>query len=129
MTLWTGRVLTAIPVLFLTFDAVLKLAKLDVVVESFEELGWSPDVARPIGVLLLACLVVHLVPRTAVIGAVLLTGYLGGAIATHLRLGDRLLSHTLFPVYVAALVWGGLYLRDGRVKALVSVVSKGEKQS
>lgn len=101
MTLWTGRVLTAIPVLFLTFDAVIKLAKLDVVVESFEELGWSPDVARPIGVLLLACLVVHLVPRTAVIG----------------------------PVYVAALVWGGLYLRDGRVKALASVVSKGEKQS
>jgi hypothetical protein len=117
---WAGRVLTAIPVLFLTFDAGIKLAKIPVVVESFERLGWSPDISRTIGLLQLACLIVHLVPRTAVVGAILVTGFLGGAIATHLRLGDPLFSHTLFPAYVAALIWGGLYLRDPRVKTLIT---------
>ena len=73
----------------------------------------------PLGVLLGACLALYLVPRTAVLGAVLMTGYLGGAIATHLRIGDPLFSHTLFPIYIGAMLWGGLYLRDARVRAAV----------
>lgn len=118
--LWTGRVLTALPVLFLAFDSVIKLVKISAVTETFEKLGWSPDLARGIGMLELVCLVMYVVPRTAVVGAILLTGFLGGAIATHLRLGDPLFSHTLFPTYVGAMLWGGLYLRDARVKALIS---------
>lgn len=117
---WTGRVLTALPALFLAFDTVIKLAKIPAVTESFVQLGYSPDLARGIGLLELVCLAVYLVPRTAVVGAILLTGFLGGAIATHLRLGDPLFSHTLFPTYVGALLWSGLYLRDARVKALIS---------
>ena len=73
-----------------------------------------------IGLVLLACLIVHLIPRTATIGAVLLTGYLGGAIATHVRMGDPLFSHTLFPLYFAVMIWGGLYLRDARVRAFIA---------
>jgi hypothetical protein len=83
------------------------------------QLGWQPHHLPILGALSLACLALSLVPRTAVLGAVLWTGYLGGAVATHLRLDHPLASHTLFPVYVAALLWGGLYLRDARVRALV----------
>lgn len=115
---WTGRVLSGLAVAFLLFDVVLKLAKVPVVDASMRELGWSADLARPLGATLLACLALYVVPRTASLGAVLLTGYLGGAIATHLRLGNPLFSHTLFPIYVAAFVWVGLALRDDRVRAL-----------
>lgn len=118
-----GLVISAIPVLFLFFDTAIKLIKIPAVVESFTHLGFDPDIARGIGLLQLACLVVYLIPRTAAVGAVLLTGYLGGAICTHLRLGHPLLSHTLFPVYVAALLWLGLYLREPRVRALVARVA------
>jgi hypothetical protein len=72
-----------------------------------------------IGVIELVCLVLYLVPQTSVLGALLLTGYLGGAIATHVRVGSPLMSHTLFPIYVALMVWGGLYLREGRLRALL----------
>lgn len=115
---WTGRVLSGLAVAFLLFDVAIKLAKLPVVDVSMRELGWSADLARPLGATLLACLGLYVVPRTAPLGAVLLTGYLGGAIATHLRLGDPLFSHTLFPIYVAVFVWAGLALRDDRVRAL-----------
>jgi hypothetical protein len=81
-------------------------------------MGYPDGTARPIGLVLLVCLVIHLAPRTTVLGAVLLTAYLGGAVATHVRVLDPLFSHVLFPVYVALLLWGGLYLRDARVRAM-----------
>jgi hypothetical protein len=105
-------------VLFLVFDSVIKLVVIDPVVTSFAQLGWPVSVAIGIGTLEIVCLAAYLIPRTSIFGAVLLTGFLGGAVATHLRIGDPLLSHTLFPVYVGTLLWLGLYLRDGRVRAL-----------
>lgn len=115
----TGWTLTSLVSAFLLFDAAIKLLRLPMVAQSARELGYAPETMFGTGFVLLACLLVHLVPRTAVLGAVLLTGYLGGAIATHVRVGNPLLSHTLFPVYVAALIWGGLYLRDARVRRLL----------
>lgn len=115
-----GRAFTALPIAFLVFDIVIKLLSIAPVTESFTRLGWPPDVARQIGVLELMCLVIYLVPRTAIIGAVLLTGFLGGAIATHVRVDDPLFSHELFPMYVAVLLWIGLFLRDARVAAIVA---------
>lgn len=115
-----GRVLSAVPVLFLLFDGVMKLFAPAPVTESFARLGYPAGVALGIGLLELACLALHLVPRTAVAGAVLLTGFLGGAVATHVRVADPLASHILFPVYVAALMWAGLWLRDARVRVLLA---------
>jgi hypothetical protein len=117
--LWTGRVLTAIPILFLTFDGASKVMNVAPVREAMAQLGYSPDAGVGIGIILLACVALYAIPRTAVLGAILLTGYLGGAIATHVRVGNPLFSHTLFPIYIAAIVWGGLYLRDARLRALV----------
>ena len=117
--LWTGRILSGIVVLFLLFDCAIKLLQLPAAVEGTIQLGYPATVLFGLGVVLLLCVVTYLVPRTALIGAVLLTGYLGGAIATHVRVGHPLLSHTLFPIYVAALIWGGLFLRDERVRALI----------
>jgi hypothetical protein len=116
---WAGRGLTGFVSAFLLFDASIKLLQLDMVEKSSRELGYPPESMFPIGLVLLACLALHLIPRTAVLGAVLLTGYLGGAIATHVRVGNPLFSHVLFPIYVAALIWGGLYLRDQRVRGLL----------
>jgi hypothetical protein len=117
----TGQILTALPVLFLAFDIVIKLMRIDPVLESFRELGYPVSLAVWIGTLELVCLVVYLIPRTAVLGAILLTGYLGGAIATHVRLGNPLFSHVLFPIYVALPLWAGLYLREERLRALIPV--------
>lgn len=114
-----GGVLTAIPVLFLVFDVFIKLANLDPVIESMIRLGYRADAGPGIGALELVCLALYLLPGTAPAGAVLLTGYLGGAVATHVRVGDPLFTHVLFPVYVAALLWAGLYLRDARVRRLL----------
>ena len=116
---WIGRSLSAIAVLFLTFDVAIKLAGSAMAVEGTTQLGFAPEHVFVIGLIELGCLILYLVPRTAPLGAVLWTGYLGGAIATHLRLYNPLFSHTLFPIYVAVLLWGGLYLRDARVRALV----------
>jgi len=113
-----GLALSALPAAFLLFDSIIKLALIPAVVEGTERLGFPIATARPLGIVLLACVLCYLWPRTAVLGAVLLTGYLGGAIAAHVRVGDPLFSHTLFPIYVAVLLWGGLYLRDPRVRAL-----------
>jgi hypothetical protein len=118
--LWTGRVLSGLMVAFLMFDAVAKLARLEPVVKGTAELGYPISTIVPIGIILLCCVVLYLIPRTAVLGAVLLTGYLGGAIATHVRVAHPLLSHTLFPIYVAAFIWGGLYLRDRRARDLLA---------
>lgn len=116
---WAGRILSGISMLFLAFDAIGKLLRLDAVIEGTTSLGYDASVLPWLGALQVICLVAYLVPRTAVLGAVLWTGYLGGAIATHVRLGNPLFSHILFPIYVAALLWGGLYLRDRRVRILI----------
>lgn len=118
--LWTGRALSALVVLFLIFDGVIKLVPLQVVTDTMRELGYpaTPALARSLGVVLLVCTALYVWPRTALLGAVLLTGYLGGAIATHVRIGSPLFSHTLFGVYMGLFVWGGLYLRDAELRRL-----------
>jgi len=116
----TGRVLSGIAVLFLAFDAVMKIVMAPQAVEGTTQLGYPAHVLFSLGLLQILCLAVYLIPRTAILGAVLWTGYLGGAIATHVRVGSPLFTHTLFPIYVAALLWGGLWLRDRRVHALIS---------
>jgi DoxX-like protein len=116
--LWTGRVLSGLVAAFLLFDAAMKLLRVPAVVEASRQVGFSASSIFGIGAVLLVCVVAYLVPRLSLVGAMLLTGYLGGAVATNVRIGAPLLSHTLFPLYVAALVWGGLYLRDARVRAL-----------
>lgn len=117
---WGARVLTGIPVLFLAFDVAIKLIDPPMVAEASVKLGLPVDLSLGLGVLLAACLALYVIPRTAPLGAVLLTGYLGGAVLTHLRVGDPLISHTLFPIYVGAFVWAGLYLRDDRVRRLLA---------
>jgi hypothetical protein len=114
-----GIVLTTLVALFLTFDTVMKVLRLAPAVEGTTALGYPVDRVFPIGIIELVCLVLYLIPRTAVLGAIMLSGYLGGAIATHVRIGSPLLSHTLFPIYVASLIWGGLYLREPRLRNLV----------
>jgi|KBSMisStaDraftv2_1062788.scaffolds.fasta_scaffold253296_2 hypothetical protein len=113
-----GIGISTIAVLFLIFDATGKLLKVAPVTAGSAALGVPEGLVRTLGVLLSLCLLTYLIPRLAIIGAVLLTAYLGGAVATHVRVGSPLLTHVLFPVYVAAFVWGGLYLRDRRVQYL-----------
>jgi len=114
-----GVAMSALPVLFLLFDCVIKLLEIGPVVDSFTQLGYPVSLARGIGSLELACLALYVLPRTSVLGAIVLTGFLGGAVSTHLRVGDPLFSHVLFPVYVGLLVWGGLFLRDDTLRALL----------
>lgn len=117
-TLWTGRVLSALPVLFLIFDGAIKVVNIQPVMDASILLGLPVDLAPSIGLLLLACVAVYLVPQTAILGAILLTGYLGGAVAIHARVGGELFSLAL-PVLLGALLWGGLYLRDTQLRTLV----------
>jgi len=117
--LYAGRALSAVATLFLAFDAALKVAQVPAVIKGSAELGFAPATIVPLGIVLLTCVLLYAVPATSILGAILLTGYLGGAIATHVRMGNPLFSHTLFPLYVAAFIWGGLLLRDRRVKALL----------
>jgi hypothetical protein len=117
--LWTGRVLSGLAVAFLIFDSVGKLLKVQPVIDGTKQLGYPPDIVFSLGVILLSCVLADLVPRTSVPGAVLLTGYLGGAVAAHARIGSPLFTHVLFPTYVAALLWGGLMLRDTRLHAFL----------
>ena len=116
---WAGRVVTGLAVAFLLFDTTIKLVAAKEAVDGTVQLGWQAHHLPILGVIEIVCLALYLIPRTAPIGAILWTGYLGGAIATHLRLDNPLFSHVLFPTYVAALIWGGLYLRDARVRTLV----------
>ena len=118
-SLWAGRIISALPVLFLLVDGVMKLVKPAVVVEATVELGYPESVIVGLGLVLVACTILYLIPRTAVLGAILLTGYLGGAIATHVRVGGPLFS-VIFPLIFGAMLWGGLYLRDERVRSLVT---------
>ena len=115
---WAGRVLSALPALFLLVDGAMKLVKPEIVVKTTLELGYPERVISPLGTLLLACSILYLIPQTAVLGAILLTGYLGGAVATHVRAGQGWFE-TLFPVLFGALLWGGLCLRDPRLRALL----------
>jgi hypothetical protein len=116
--LWAGRVMSAVPALFLLMDGVMKLVKPAVVVEKTVELGYPESIILSLGMVLLACAILYLIPQTSVLGAILLTGYLGGAVATHVRVGDNLFS-IFFPVIVGALLWGGLVLRDSRLRSLL----------
>jgi hypothetical protein len=116
---WTGRVMSGLVVAFLLMDATMKFMQLDIVRTTGEALGWSANTAVPLGVIVLTCAVLYAVPRTAVLGAILLTGLLGGAIATHMRIGSPLFSHTLFGVYLGLIAWGGLFLREPRLRALI----------
>ncbi len=116
--LWTGRIISALAVLFLLFDGVIKLINIQPVVDSSMQLGLPVNLAPRIGILLLVCLVVYLIPQTAVLGAILLTGYLGGALAIQIRSGAELFP-LVFPLIIGALLWGGLYLRDAQLRAFV----------
>jgi len=117
--LWAGRIISALPALFLLFDGIMKLVKPVFVVEATVQLGYPESVIIGLGALLIACTILYLIPRTAVLGAILLTGYLGGAVATHVRVGGPLFS-IIFPVILGAMLWGGLYLRDERVRSLTN---------
>ncbi len=119
--LWARRIIGVLVVLFLAFDGVVKVMKLAPAVEGTAQLGYPASSVLGIGAVELVCLALYLIPRTSVLGAILLTGYLGGAVATHVRIGNPLFSHVLFPVYVGVLVWGWLFLRDDRVRALIPV--------
>ena len=119
--LWIGRVLSALAVLFLLFDSAAKLLQLQPVIDATLQLGYPRDIVFTLGVILLTCVVVYLIPSTSVLGAVLLTGYLGGAIATHVRVANPLFTRVLFPIYVAAMLWGGLMLRDARLRAFLPI--------
>jgi DoxX-like protein len=121
--IWTGRFLSGLAIAFLLLDGVMKLFNPAPVVESMVRLGYPVSMSLEIGIVLLACVALYTIPRTSFLGAVLLTGYLGGAVATHARVGDPMLSHTLFPTYFAALVWVGLFLRDQKLRILIPVQS------
>jgi hypothetical protein len=116
--LWTGRILSTLPALLLLLDAVMKLIKPVFVVEATTKLGYSESVILPLGVVLLVSTLLYLIPRTAVIGVILLTGYLGGAVASHLRAGDGPFE-IFFPAVFGAIIWSGLTLRDVRLSSLV----------
>jgi hypothetical protein len=120
--LWAGRIISALPALMMLFGGVMTLARPALVAPEFIRLGYPESVILGIGILEFACTVVYLIPRTAVLGAILLTGYLGGAVATHVRIGDPLFK-VIAPILFGALVWGGLYLRDQRLRALLPLRS------
>jgi len=119
--LWTGRTMSGVVLLFLFMDGATKLMMISPVVDATTQIGYPLDLVRPIGIIGLVCAVLYAVPRTAVLGAILTTGLLGGAIASKMRLEEPLFSQVLFGVYVGVLAWGGLYLRDGRLRALFSL--------
>jgi hypothetical protein len=123
--LWTGRMLSGLVILFLLFDGAIKLVPIQPVSDSLRELGYpaTDSFARFLGVVTLVCVALYAWPRTAVLGAVLLTGLMGGAIASHLRLGDPLFTHTLFGVYLGLLLWLGLWLRDERLRRFMPIAS------
>lgn len=118
---WAGWTLTGLFALFMTFDIAIKLVDLQVVRDTLAALGYPPGLGRTIGVIELVCLALYLNPRTAVLGAVLFMAVMGGAITSHLRLGNPLFSHTLFGVYLGFFMWGGLWLRDARLRSLFPV--------
>jgi hypothetical protein len=117
-SLWTGRVISALMVLFLIFDGVTKVLKLAPVQEASARLGYARSLTVWIGITVLACTVIYVIPRTSILGAILLTGYLGGAVASQVRIGAPIFD-TSFPLIFGVLIWGGLYLRDQRLRSLI----------
>ena len=117
--LWAGYIISALPVLMLIVSGAMKLVKSAPVVEGFTRFGYPESLAFGIGLIELACVAIYVIPRTSVLGAILLTGYLGGATATHLRIGDPFFA----PIVLGILVWGGLFLRDARLRALLPLRS------
>jgi hypothetical protein len=118
-SLWTGRVISTLIILFLAFDGIVKVMRIAPVLKAFNQLGYAESLAVPLGITLLACTVLYALPQTSVLGAILLAAYLGGATATHLRAGQPF----YFPIVFGVLVWLGLYLRDVRLRALVPLRS------
>ncbi len=120
-SLWAGRIMSGLVIAFLAVDVVIKFVKPAPapVLETFARLGWSLSLGPVLGMILLVSTALYVIPNTSVLGAILLTGYLGGAVATHFRVGDPLFSHVLFPTYLGVLLWGGLYLREPRLRALI----------
>lgn len=118
---WLGRVLSGLVILFLLFDGAIKLVPWPVVTETMDRIGYgsSESLARTLGVITVACTVLYAIPPTSILGAILLTGYLGGAMASHLRIGSPLFTHTLFGFYLGLMVWGGVWLRDRSLRALL----------
>lgn len=121
--LWAGRIITGVVILFMTFDTGVKLIEMDIVRETMLQLGYPLRLASgfEIGVIEAICLVLYVIPRTSVLGAILLTAVMGGAIASHLRVGSPLPTHTLFGVYLGILIWAGIYLRNPRLRELIPV--------
>lgn len=122
---WAGRIISALPALFMIVDGGMKLIKPAVVVDATVKLGYPETVIFPLGIVLLGCTMLYLIPRTAILGAILLTGYLGGAVATHVRVGEGAFS-IVFPIIFGVLIWGGLWLRDNRLRTLIPL-RKGEE--
>ena len=122
--LWLGRVLSGLVILFLLFDGAIKLVPWPVVTETMDRIGYgsSENLARSLGFITIACTVLYAIPPTSILGAILLTGYLGGAVASHVRIGSPLFSHMLFGFYLALMVWGGLWLRDRRMRPLIPLL-------
>jgi DoxX-like protein len=119
--LWMGRVLSGLVIVFMLFDGAIKLVPWPVVTEAMDRIGYgsSESLARSLGVITLVCTILYAIPPTSILGAILLTGYLGGGIASHLRIGSPLFSHMLFGLYLGLMVWGGLWLRDRSLRALM----------
>lgn len=122
--LWTGRVIAGLISAFILMDAVMKFVKPPQVADAFVRTGWPLELSVTLGAILLTCLVLYLIPRTSVLGAILLTAYFGGAVATNLRLHEPLFSNTLFPVYFGMLTWLSLWLRDARLNEFVPLRKK-----
>jgi hypothetical protein len=120
--LWTGRIISALVVLFLLFDSITKVMKVRQVLEASAQLGYPVNAIVTIGIILLVCTALYVIPQTAVLGAILLTGYLGGAVAANLRIGSAMFN-TLFPIVFAALAWAGIFLRERRLGALIPLRS------
>jgi uncharacterized membrane protein YphA (DoxX/SURF4 family) len=118
---WTGRILSGLAIAFFVMDGVMKLVQPQSVTDAMKGIGWPPDpiTLALLGLILLGCTALYALPRTAVLGAILLTGYLGGGVASHARLGDPLFTHDLFGVYMGLFVWGGLWFRDKRIRSLI----------
>ncbi len=117
--IWIGRIFFIITILFLAFDGVIHMMDIPVVADAFAKLGYPATFAFQIGLIELICLALYIIPKTSILGALLLTGYLGGAVATNARVEAPLFSTVLFPVYVAILMWGALYVFDERVRSLL----------
>src|SRR2546430_3423997 len=117
--LWIGRILSGLAVLFLVFDGVTKVMKVPAVMQASAQMQYPLGLIPVIGIVLLVCTAVYAIPRTSILGAILLTGYLGGAVEAQLRVGNPLFAETLFPVYFSVLIWGGLFLRERRLRALL----------